>query len=342
MQFNWNNLPRPIIALSPMADMTDSAFCQTVKEVSDPVMFREMVSSEAIVRKNCKTLDMTAFSDIERPLIQQIFGSDPDVMAEAARIVWEEHKPEAIDINMGCPVYKLTHNFNGSALMKDPELASEIVRKMKAAVPCPISVKIRAGWEDPKECLEFCTIMEEAGADLITVHGRTKKQGYAGYSDWSMIKGVKERVSIPVLANGDIFSAEDAKKVLEYTGADGILVARGALGNPWIFAQTKELLETGEITTIPTYKDHFSLVLRHAKRHVLQYGMRGLVTFRKHLSWYTKGMRGAKELRSKLVRVNTMKEVDELLDPLLNNTDPFDGERLTSPQPESYPVSVQK
>ncbi len=319
-----------------MADMTDSAFCQTVKDISDPIMFREMVSSEAMVRENEKTKEMASFVEAERPIIQQIFGSDPDTMAEAARIVETEYHPEGIDINMGCPVYKITSNFNGSALMKEPERATEMIRKMKAAISVPLSVKIRAGWSDPIECLTFCKVVEEAGADLITVHGRTKAQGYSGYSDWSMIREVKKLVSIPVLANGDIFSAEDAKRVLDLTGADGVLIARGALGNPWIFAQTKELLETGEVKTRPTIAQHMKLVLTHAERHVAQYGERGIVTFRKHLSWYTKGMRGAKDFRSKLVRISSLDELEELLSPYFEDDRPLPLSRLPSPQPKSY------
>ena len=337
MKFTWDNLERPIIALSPMADMTDSAFCQTVKDVSNPIMFREMVSSEAIVRGNDKTKEMVEFVDAERPMIQQIFGANPDVMAEAAAFVVDNYQPEGIDINMGCPVYKLTSNFNGSALMKDPKLAAEIIQKMKAAIgDVPLSVKIRAGWSDNKECLDFCKVVEEAGADLITVHGRTKEQGYSGYSDWSVIAEVKKRVSIPVLANGDIFTAEDAARILEVTGADGVLVARGALGNPWIFKQIEELLRDGKVTTIPSVADHFNLVLIHARRHVAQYGERGIVTFRKHLSWYTKGMDGAKEFRSALVRISTLKELEELIAPYLKNNEPMSMTRMASPQPESY------
>ncbi len=171
-----------------MADMTDSAFCRVVKEVSGadaPVVFREMVSSEAVVRKNDKTLGMTDIHPDERPLVQQIFGSDPKTMAESAKIIEAEHHPEGFDINMGCPVYKIVHNFNGAALMQNPELAASIILEMKKVISVPLSVKIRLGWSDPKDCLTFIKALEDAGADLVTIHGRTKSQGYSGKSDWA-------------------------------------------------------------------------------------------------------------------------------------------------------------
>ncbi|MEK7529833.1 MAG: tRNA dihydrouridine synthase DusB, partial [Patescibacteria group bacterium] len=317
-------------------DMTDSAFCQTVKDVASPVVFREMVSAEAMVRQNERTKEMTAFVDAERPIIQQIFGANPETMARAAAMVDAEHHPEGIDINMGCPVYKITSQFNGAALMKEPAHAEKIIRGIKAAVSVPVSVKIRSGWEDPSECLTFCKVLEDAGADLITVHGRTKAQGYRGYSDWSVIREVKRRVSIPVLANGDIFDAHDVRRALDVTGADGVLIARGALGNPWIFVQAIELLTTGAIQTVPTFAEHFSLILTHAKRHIAQYGGRGIVSFRKHLSWYTKGMEGAKAFRSSLVRVSTLDELTALVQPFLYDETPMPLSRMPSPQPKSY------
>ena len=329
-----------------MADMTDSPFCQIVKEIGSPIVFREMVSSEAVVRGNDKTLGMTAFHESERPIIQQIFGSDPSTMAEAARMIVEQHAPEGIDLNMGCPVYKITHNFNGAALMKEPALATEIVRAIKHVVSVPVSVKIRTGWENPTECLTFARMLQDAGADLLTVHGRTKKQAYAGYSDWGMIRNVKERVSVPVLANGDIFRAEDAQRALEITKADGVLVARGSLGNPWIFPQIAELLR-GHERTRPTIADHAQLILRHAKLHVDFYGphgtrpskleeQSGMASFRKHLSWYSKGIVGAKEIRSALVRVSTIEELERIISPWLSDLRPLTQQRLVSPQPISY------
>lgn len=318
MKLDWKNRQKPIIALAPMADMTDSAFCRVVKSLSSPVVFREMVSSEAVVRGNDKTLDMTDIHPSERPLVQQIFGSDPETMAESAAIVERDHRPEGFDINMGCPVYKITHNFNGAALMKEPERATAIVKAMKERISVPLSVKIRAGWEDPKECLDFAPIMEEAGAELITIHGRTKKQGYSGTSDWDMIRQVKERVSIPVFANGDIHSAPLIFDALKQTGCDGVLIARGALGNPWIFSQADEMLAGKEPTPV-TLEERIRIVKMHADFHCEQYTEeKGIRTFRKHLSWYFKGLPGAKAFRQQLVTVNTKAELFAILDEMLS------------------------
>jgi tRNA-dihydrouridine synthase B len=319
---DWKNLPRPIVALSPMADMTDSAFCRVVRQVNEDwhgpetVMFREMVSSEAVVRGNEKTLGMTGFDPVERPLVQQLFGSEPDTMAEAARQVEAEHHPDGFDINMGCPVYKIVHNFNGAALMKEPERATEIIRKMKAAVSVPVSVKIRTGWSDPTECLAFAKVVEEAGASLLTVHGRTKTQGYSGTSDWNRIAEVKKLVSIPVLCNGDAHTAPLVVKALEVSGCDGVLVARGALGNPWIFAQVDDLLNGRPMREV-SLEERVRVVKMHAQFHVEQYGDQSLRTFRKHLSWYFKGQPGAKLVRERLMQVSTISELSAILDELL-------------------------
>lgn len=311
--FRWETQGRPILALSPMADMTDSAFCLMAKEFETPIVFREMVSSEALVRGNQRTMEMVDFDKKERPIIQQIFGADPDVMAEAARFVEENYNPDGIDINMGCPVYKLVSNFNGARLMKERDRAVQIVKKMKAAISVPLSVKIRLGWEEPTEALEFVKHMEDAGAELITVHGRTKKQGYSGVSDWDMIARVVKQVQIPVLANGDIHEPEDVPKALQVTGAAGCLIARGALGTPWFFKQARELLDTGKIQTAFSIEQRLQIALKHARMHVAQYGERGIVTFRKHMSWYCKGIPGIKQLRMKAVRVNSLEELEQIV-----------------------------
>lgn len=320
MKLDWKNHSRPIIALSPMADMTDSAFCRSVKEVTGeaeyPIVFREMVSAEAVVRGNNKTLDMTDIHPAERPLVQQIFGSDPATMAEAARIIAEQHHPEGFDINMGCPVYKIVHNFNGAALMKEPEIATKIVKAMKAVIDVPLSVKIRLGWSDPTECLTFAKVLEDAGADLITIHGRTKAQGYSGVADWEMIRKAKETVSIPVLANGDVHRSELMPKALEVSGCDGLLIARGALGNPWIFKQFKDIT-SGQGVSLITIEERLRVVRRHLELHLEQYGPTSVNTFRKHLSWYFKGLPNAKHFRDPMMKARTGAELEAVFHAML-------------------------
>jgi tRNA-dihydrouridine synthase B len=299
-----------------MADMTDSSFCQIVRQLGGAdIVFREMVSSEAIIRDNEKTLGMTDFVQTERPIVQQIFGADPAIMARAAQIVMEHANPEGIDINMGCPVYKITSNFNGAALMKEPDRAAAIVQEIKQAIGnTPLSVKIRLGWDDPDTFETFIPVLEDAGADLITIHGRTKKQGYAGKSDWNRIAKAASIARVPLLANGDIHQWHDVDKALETTGADGVLIARGALGNPWFFRQYIDRIDHISL------QERINIVKQHARLHVTQYGERGIVTFRKHASWYFKSNRigweipSLKEFRWHVVRVTSLEELDRLLE----------------------------
>lgn len=298
-----------------MADMTDSPFCQIVRKIGGAdIVFREMVSSEAIVRHNEKTLGMTDFVEAERPIVQQIFGADPLTMAKAASIVMEHANPEGIDINMGCPVYKITSNFNGAALMKEPDRAVAIIKEMKQAIgDTPLSVKIRLGWDDPDTFKTFIPVIEEAGADLITMHGRTKAQGYSGKSDWERIRQAKAIATVPFIANGDIHEPRQVAEALDQTGADGVLIARGALGNPWFFKQVVDPLCRVSL------KERVDVVLEHARLHVAQYGERGMLSFRKHLSWYFKTNKigfevpGIKHYRSQLVRVSSLDELKEIL-----------------------------
>jgi tRNA-dihydrouridine synthase B len=309
-----------ILALSPMADMTDSAFCQVVRRIGGAdVVFREMVSAEAVVRDNKKTLGMTDFVAEERPIVQQIFGSDPAIMARAADIIMQHAAPEGIDINMGCPVYKITSNFNGCALMNDPQKAGDIIREIKKATQysVPVSAKIRLGWSSPDQYKEFIPVLEDAGVDLITIHGRTKAQGYSGVSDWARIGEAKKIARVPLLANGDIHEPGQVEKALGVTGADGVLIARGALGNPWFFASARGMLPAH----IPL-KDRIEGIRLHAQLHALQYGERGMVSFRKHFAWYLKGSRigeslhGMKEIRAAAVRVSSCADVEGVLQEL--------------------------
>jgi len=324
-----------------MADMTDSAFCRTVRHVhptGKTIVFREMVSAEAVVRGNEKTLGMTAIHPDERPIVQQLFGCDPDVIAEAARIIEEQHHPEGFDLNMGCPVYKIVHNFNGAALMKEPALATAIIQKIKAVVSVPVSVKIRTGWSDPTECLKFAKVVETAGADLITIHGRTKTQGYSGASDWDRIAEVKKCVSIPVLANGDIHTAPLTLQALTQTGCDGILIARGALGNPWIFRQIEELLAGKEPQAV-SLQERIETIKTHLGFHLEQYGERGVTTFRKHLSWYFRGVEGAKRYKERLHAQTTVTEVYAILDEMLDDKQ---TQVIISTRDALHPLATQR
>ncbi len=306
----WFKGKKPIIALAPMADMTDSPFCRICREVAGDkfIIFREMVSAEAIVRDNAKTLKMCEFEEIERPLVQQIFGANPDNMAKAASIIIERFNPDGIDINMGCPVPKIANKgLAGAALMKDHERAVKIVKSVKAVCAgMPLSVKTRLGWSKADEILEFAPKLEQAGADVLVIHGRTKTQGYSGAANWEMIGKVKQRLKIPVISNGDIKTAEDTRRCLEITGADGVMIGRGALGNPWIFRQFP-------------INDLIQVVLRHAELHQARYGERGIVTFRKHLACYFRGERvrewpEIKKFRSRLMRVSDLAELKKILD----------------------------
>lgn len=325
---------KKILALSPMADMTDSPFCQIVRRIGGAdVVFREMVSAEAIARENKNTLGMTDFVPAERPIVQQIFGSDPLVMARAAAIVMERATPEGIDINMGCPVYKIISSFNGCALMRDPDRAAAIIREVRYAIGdrVPISAKIRLGWSNPDEFKKFIPVIEDAGADLIAIHGRTKTQGYGGESDWKRIGEAKKIARVPILANGDIHYPRQVAEALSVTGADGVLIARGALGNPWFFRLSvglqlsnfrhQQLADSRSPTAEVSLEERVHGALEHARLHVARYGERGLVTFRRHLAWYFNGSRagecifGLAVLRSRLMRVT---EYAELEDHLLN------------------------
>lgn len=318
---------KPILALAPMADMTDSPFCRVCREVESRkekvesnkfIVFREMVSAEAIVRGNEKTFKMCEFDEIEKPIVLQLFGSNAKVIVDAARILTERflapdrtrNELSGIDINMGCPVPKIAgKGLAGASLMKDHERAVEIVKALKKAnLGLPISVKTRLGWSKNDEILEFAPKLEQAGADALTIHGRTKMQGYSGVADWEMIARAKALVKIPVIANGDIHSLEDYKRCMAITNADGVMVGRSALGNPWVFQQLQisnfQFPKIGEIVTT---------VLRHAELHLERYGENSMTTFRKHLLCYFKGVSGTKDLKQELVKVKTLAELKSIL-----------------------------
>jgi nifR3 family TIM-barrel protein len=312
----WQAAEKPILALAPMADMTDSAFCRVAKRLGAPIVVREMVSAEAVVRGNDKTLAMAAFTDEERPIVQQVFGADPAVMAEAVRRIDAAHSPDGFDVNMGCPANKITSNFNGAALMREPETAAAIVRAMKTATAKPVSVKTRLGWSRPDEIVEFVKVLEEAGADLVAIHGRTKEQGYSGTADWAAVGAARRGVKIPVLVNGDIRTGEDLKRALDLSGADGALIGRGALGNPWVFAQLRGYLD-GRPVTEPTDEERRAVILEHARLHLELHGE--LVSFRKQLLWYFKGRPGARALREQLSHVSALEEIEAAVEAATEN-----------------------
>ncbi|MDO8499358.1 MAG: tRNA-dihydrouridine synthase family protein [bacterium] len=307
----WTN-KKPIIALAPMADMTDMPFCQISRKIAGDnfIIFREMVSAEALDRESEKTLEMCKFLPLERPLITQFFGSTPEVVARVVARIADRFKPDGVDINMGCPVQKIAGKCGaGSALIKNPLVAAKIIESIKNLVgdSVPVSVKTRLGWSDPEDILKFGPLLQSAGADAITVHGRTREQGYSGVADWNMIARLREKISIPLIANGDIRTAEDMKKCLAVTGADGVMMGRAALGDPWIF-----------IGREPTLVELKATVLEHARLHLERYGPTSLTTFRKHLVHYFKKDRipsriSKPEFRSALVNIKTLQELESVL-----------------------------
>ena len=300
------------LALGPMAGVTDLPFRLLCKEMGCNMLYTEMVSAKAILYKNKNTKELLNIDKNEHPVGVQLFGSDPDIMAQIAAQV-EEGECDFIDINMGCPVPQIVHNGEGSALLKQPKLVEEILTKMVKAVNKPVTVKIRKGFENGTVyAVEIAKIAESCGVSAIAVHGRTREQYYSGKADWDVIKDVKKAVKIPVIGNGDIFSAEDAKAMKEYTGCDGLMVARGARGNPWIFREIKEYLENGNVIDKPTINDIREMIIRHAKMLVNYKGeYTGIREMRKHIAWYTAGLPHSAELRRMCNQIETMENLVE-------------------------------
>lgn len=275
----------------------------------------EMVSAKAILYKNKNTKELLAVDPAEGPVSVQLFGSDPEIMAAIAAQI-QDGPYAAIDVNMGCPVPKIVNNHEGSALMKDPAQAEKVLTAMVKAVKKPITVKFRKGFNDQSiNAVEFAKMAESCGVAAVAVHGRTREQYYSGKADWDIIRQVKEAVKIPVIGNGDVFTPEDAKRMLEETGCDGIMVGRGAKGNPWIFKRITHYLETGELLPGPTLMEVRDMILRHGKMLTEYKGeMTAMREMRSHMAWYTKGMRNSAALRCEINQVETLEGLAELLE----------------------------
>jgi len=298
--------------LAPMAGITDLTFRLLCKEFGAEGLTTEMISAKGLHYKDKKTASLMKLDEREKPTSIQIFGSDPDIMGEIAPIV-EAAGASSIDINMGCPMPKIVNNGDGSALMKNPALAGEVVRKVKSNVKIPVTVKIRKGW-DSETAPEFAKVLEASGADMITVHGRTREEFYSGSADWGTIARVKSAVKIPVIGNGDIRTGQDAKRMMEETGCDGVMVGRSSQGNPFIFRQIKEYLEKGEITYFPTAIEKLETALLHIDNLCKEKGeSRGIKEARKHVAWYIKGMPHSNELKTKVFTVTELSEMSKLL-----------------------------
>ena len=302
------------IILAPMAGVTDLPFRLLCKEQGAGLLCMEMVSAKAIYYNNKNTEALMEIDERERPVSLQLFGSDADIMSEMAKKI--EAKPfDILDINMGCPVPKVAGNGEGSALMKKPELVREIVSKVVKAIEKPVTVKIRKGFDDAHvNAVEIAKIIEDSGAAAVAVHGRTREQYYSGTADWDIIRQVKEAVSIPVIGNGDVTGPESAKKMIEETGVDGIMIGRAARGNPWIFGQIREYLETGRLPEKPDLDAVREMMLRHARMQMECKGeYTGIREMRKHVAWYTAGYPNSARLRAKVNEVETYEELEALL-----------------------------
>ena len=307
-------LTNPYI-LAPMAGVTDLPFRLLCREQGAGLLCMEMVSAKAIQYNNKNTKALLEIHPDEMPVSLQLFGSDPEVISEIAKRI-EERPFSILDINMGCPVPKIVRNGEGSALMKQPKLVHEIVSKTVKAIKKPVTVKIRKGFDDSCiNAVEIAKIIEDAGASAVAVHGRTREQYYSGKADWDIIRQVKEAVSIPVIGNGDVVSGESAIAMQKETGCDGVMIGRGAQGNPWIFSELLAYDRTGEMPKRPTMEEIKQMICRHARLQVKYKGeYLGIREMRKHVSWYTSGLPNSSRLRGEINAVESLVELENLLE----------------------------
>lgn len=318
LQIGNVTLPNNLI-LAPMAGVTDLPFRLLCKEQGAGLLCMEMVSAKAILYKNKNTEELLTIDARENPVSLQLFGSDPDIISEIAKQI-EERPFDILDINMGCPVPKVVNNGDGSALMKNPVLAGKIIEKTARAIQKPVTVKIRKGFDDAHiNAVEMAHIAQESGAAAVAVHGRTREQFYSGRADWDIIRQVKEAVSIPVIGNGDIRTAEDVTAMAEQTGCDGFMIARGAEGNPWIFRQILHYFETGEVLAKPSFEEVTEMLLRHAGMQLEFKGeYTGIREIRKHAAWYTAGYRNSSKLRGRINEVESYADLQALFEEVLS------------------------
>ena len=304
------------VVLAPMAGICNSAFRRICKEMGCGLIYAEMVSDKAITFQNQKTLDMLYMTEEERPIVQQIFGSDKDSFVKSAKTIYEKMRPDIIDINMGCPVPKVAVRAQaGSALLKDPDKIYDIVSAVVKAVPIPVTVKIRSGWDQNHiNAVEVAKVIEKAGASAICVHPRTRSQGYSGKADWSIIKAVKDCVLIPVIGNGDVKTPEDAKRMLDETGCDAVMIGRGVLGNPWLIKNTVSYLDTGSYDNDITVDDKIEMILHHLDylSHLKSEHI-AMLEIRNHIGWYLKGVPGGTVVKNKIYQTSNIRDIISIL-----------------------------
>ncbi|MEA4902864.1 tRNA dihydrouridine synthase DusB [Desulfitobacterium sp.] len=313
MKLGQFEMDKPVF-LAPMAGVTDKAYREIARSIGAHYVWTEMISDKALTYQNSRTLSMLDLTGEESPRIVQIFGSEPSVMAQAGCLA-VEHNADIIDLNMGCPAPKIVKNGEGSALLLNLDLAERIAKAVVKAVTVPVTVKMRLGWGEG-ECVapELAKRLEAAGVQMLTVHGRTREQFYAGHADPQGIRRVKEAVQIPVIANGDIFTPQDAENLLAQTGCDGVMIGRGALGNPWLIPRTEHYLWDRVLEAEPSYREKVQVALKHFERILSYKGEHvGLNEMRKHAVWYIKGIRNAAQLRDQIMQTKTPQEMRDIL-----------------------------